>query len=102
MGLIALGPVLHDRLGHDEDCAPLFVQHDPSNHRISDAPFAPPHGEEHCVVCHLFCESRQVAAHPTEIHAALQFSSLTLLDDHDLAAPATVRPQPARAPPACS
>jgi hypothetical protein len=47
IGLIALGPIIHDDLGHDQDCAPALVHHDASRHKIDAAPSVPRQGSNH-------------------------------------------------------
>jgi hypothetical protein len=102
MGLITLGPILHDNAGHDEDWTPVLVQHDASRHRIDTAAFPPLDDETHCVVCHLFCGSRHTAIASTAVDIAIRRSYVIPIDDDGALVAAAIVPLPARAPPARS
>jgi hypothetical protein len=102
MGLITLGPMLHDGLGHDKDWTPVLVQHDASHHRIDNPAFPPLGHEDHCVVCHLFCASRHPATPSTAVHAAVRLSYVVPIDDAAELVASAIVPLPARAPPAHS
>ena len=102
MSLVVLGPFVHDVAGHDLDGAPVLVLHDPSHHRIGAAPFAPPRGDTHCVVCHFFCGSRYTESPSVGVHLALRLSFAPGLEDNGRLITAALRQIPARGPPAYS
>jgi hypothetical protein len=101
MGFIAFGPLVHDGLGHDEDCAPSLVLHDESRHRITDSPFSP-NKNEHCAVCHLFCGSRYIESPSITVSTALTISIARPVEQDTFLLASVTGPLAARAPPAYS
>jgi hypothetical protein len=100
MTLVSFAPALHEGVGHDTDCEPIFVLHDAGQHR-----FAAPEtrdalpGDDHCVACHLFRNSRteSSSASPQQTLAASEAQRLAA---HAAASDCCFTPAPARAPPA--
>lgn len=102
LGFIALGPIVHDGIGHDEDCAPALVLHDASRHQIGAAPPGPPHTSEHCAVCHLFCGSRYLETPAFTASAMLAVTVHFVAEAEARPVPSAASPLAARAPPAHS
>lgn len=101
LGFIALGPMVHDGLGHDPDW-PALVLHDSSQHQVNGASPRPLPGGEHCPVCHLFCGSRYTETPSVHVETTLGQSFAPRADeDARLIAPPAAA-LAARAPPARS
>jgi hypothetical protein len=99
---VSLEPVLHGEAGHDPHFATEL--HDASQHHFTAPPPAgdPLHGTEHCVVCHLFRQSRNTDSRI--VNADVEFRSVLVswtVDAGRLVA-GSAPPLPARAPPARS
>lgn len=100
--VVSLEPVLHGDAGHDPHFA--IELHDASQHRFTAPPdkTAPLHGTEHCVVCHLFRQSRNSDSRLVDGDVELRSVLVAAADEFARPASAAAAPLPARAPPARS
>jgi hypothetical protein len=99
---LSLGPMLHAGDGHDAECDPLVVVHDPSQHAfgsrdVADTETLPSH--DHCVTCHLFRISR-LSPETSAVHASESVRALAPPENNFLLSAPVSIPLPARAPPA--
>ena len=99
---VSLEPVLHGDAGHDPHFA--IELHDASQHRFTAPPDAddPLHGSDHCVVCHLFRQSRNSDSRIIDVNIELRAVFAPVTDDLALLAAGSAVPLPARAPPSRS
>jgi hypothetical protein len=100
---LSLGPILHAGVGHDTDCDPVVVVHDPSQHAFAST--RPAGGEalpshDHCVTCHLFRISR-LSPEAAAVHACESIRALAPPEKNFLLSTPVAVPLPARAPPSC-
>ncbi len=99
--VVSLEPVIHGEANHDPHFA--IEVHDASQHRFTAPPSADPlHGSEHCVVCHLFRQTRN--SDSRIIDADIELGAVLVSRPDDLArlVAGSAVPLPARAPPARS
>jgi hypothetical protein len=97
LSVMMLGPVVHG--AHDDQCDPVVVVHDASQHHVQAPASSSSAPGDHCVACHFARASRGFASwEPSGLTA---FAAGVLMYHHDgqlIAAPSSV-PLPARAPP---
>lgn len=97
LSVSALGPAAHDV--HDDDCDPVIVLHDESQHHVQ-APASPDElAADHCVACHFARSSRGPASWERSGLMALDRGVLLYHSDGELRAAPSASPRPARAPP---
>jgi hypothetical protein len=99
---VSLGPMLHGGDGHDPDCDPVVVVHDPAQHAFGSTEPASSDtlpGHDHCVTCHLFRISR-LSPEATPVHTCESVRALALPENNFLLFDPVSIPLPARAPPA--
>lgn len=95
---LSIAPALHGA-GHDQDCDPALVWHDESQHALTSAPTGSDvHPTDHCVACHLFRNSRHLAAWKF-VPQALAADNVSLHVDSGATRSRASVPLPARAPP---
>jgi hypothetical protein len=96
---VSLEPMLHGDAGHDSHF-PVEL-HDASQHRFTAPPTDadPLHESEHCVVCHLFRQSRNSDSRTVDADVDLRAVFVPVTDDLALLAAGSAVPLPARAPP---
>jgi len=100
LSVSALGPVAHGV--HEDDCDPVFVVHDETQHRFQAAlpdSDGRPGAEDHCVACHFARSSRGPVSWEPSGLAALDSGVLLYHSDGELTATPSASPLPARAPP---
>ena len=99
---VSLEPVLHGDASHDPHFA--IELHDGSQHRFTaPAPAGDPlHGADHCVVCHLFRQSRSSDSKIVDAAVDIRGVFVPVTDDLALLAAGSAVQLPARAPPARS
>ena len=98
LSVTALGPLAHDV--HEDECEPVIVVHDESQHRIQAAPTdALDLLSDHCVACHFARSSRGPVSWERSGLAGLDRGNLLFHSDGALRAAPSVVPLPARAPP---
>ena len=100
--LVSFEPVLHQDDGHDPHFA--VDVHDASQHSFT-APSAdadPLDGADHCVVCHLFRQSRNSDSRILDADIELRTVLVSGSGDAGRVAAGSAVPLPARAPPARS
>lgn len=100
--VVSLEPVIHGEAGHDPHFA--IEVHDASQHRFTAPPSAddPLHGSEHCVVCHLFRQSRNSDSRIVDVDVELRAVFVSRTDDLARLTAGSAVSLPARAPPARS
>jgi hypothetical protein len=100
--MVSLEPLLHADDGHDPHFA--IVVHDASAHRFTAPPpdADPLHGSEHCVVCHLFRQSRNTDSRLVDDDVQLRAVLVAGAGDVGRPSAGSALPLPARAPPARS
>jgi hypothetical protein len=99
MSVTSLGPLLHEV--HVEDCDPVFVFHDPSQHRFTTVALDPedPVEGNHCVACHFARSSRgPVSWEPLGLQP-IRIGTLLVHADGAASHTTGSGPLPARAPP---
>lgn len=100
LAMVSLGPAIHEGVGHDTDCEPVFVVHDAGEHRIGAAPVRETlPGDEHCVACHLFRNTRTEPGSTSPDHD-VAVAPATRLGPDPFTADGSLASVPARAPPA--
>jgi hypothetical protein len=98
LSVSALGPLAHDV--HDDDCHPVFVVHDESQHHVRAAPSVQDGTPaDHCVGCHFARSSRGPVAWEPSGLAPFARGVLLQHRDGEVRAALSVAPLPARAPP---
>ena len=99
LSVSALGAVAHEI--HEDDCEPVFVRHDETQHHVqADLPAPGDLAGDHCVACHFARSPRGAASwEPTGL-IALDPGVLLYHSDGELRADPSTAPLPARAPPA--
>lgn len=100
--VVSLEPVIHGDADHDAHFAVEW--HDASQHRFTAAPPAgdPLHGSDHCVVCHLFRQSRNTDSRIVDARVERRVVLVPGTDELGRLAAGSAAPLPARAPPARS
>ena len=98
--LVSLEPLLHADDGHDPHFA--IEVHDGSRHSFTAPPADadPLHGAEHCVVCHLFRQSRNSGSRLLDADIELRTVLVSGSGETGRVAAGSAVPLPARAPPA--
>ena len=98
LSLGVFGPLLHG--AHAEQCDPVVVVHDASQHRVqAPAPDRSVPGGDHCVACHFARASRGPAAWEQSGVSVLADGVLLFHHDGQLLTATSAAPLPARAPP---
>jgi hypothetical protein len=99
VSLSALGPAAHEI--HEDDCDPIFVLHDESQHHVqAREPLPEELSGDHCVACHFARSSRGPVSWEPSGLIALDPGVLLYHSDGELRASPSAAPLPARAPPA--
>jgi hypothetical protein len=98
LSVTALGPIAHGV--HDDECDPVFVIHDQSQHHVQAATAGRDElPADHCVACHFARSSRGPVAWEPSGLTALDPGVLLYYRDGQLRAAPSAAPLPARAPP---
>lgn len=99
LSVSALGPAAHEI--HEDDCDPIFVLHDETQHHVQAPQTAATEVPgDHCVACHFARSSRGQASWEPSGLMALDPGVLLYHSDGELRAAPSAAPLPARAPPA--
>jgi hypothetical protein len=99
LSVSALGSAAHQI--HEDDCEPVFVLHDETQHHVqADMPAQPDMPADHCVACHFARSSRGPVSWEPSGLTALDRGVLLYHSDGELRAAPSAAPLPARAPPA--
>jgi hypothetical protein len=99
LSVSALGPLAHG--AHEDDCDPIFVLHDESQHHVQAAAGGQVQlPADHCVGCHFARSSRGPASWEPSGLKSLDRGILLFHRDGQLRAAPSSAPLPARAPPA--